>query len=341
MTEPLLSVSNLEVRFRADEGTVSAVSGVSFTVERGEVVCLVGETGSGKTAACESITRLSNAEINGEIRFDGRELTDLPSRALRDLRGDRIAHVFQQPSSSLDPVYTVGEQIAEAIRLHRDVSRTVARERAVSLLDRVGIAAPRDRVDSYPHELSGGMRQRVAIAIALAADPELLVADEPTTALDVTVQAGVLELLRDLQRERDLAVLLITHDLGVVAELADRVVVLYDGRIVERGPVDAVFDRPAHPYTERLFEAARGDSTEDTRSTESPAESGCAFRPACPYAVDDCTVEYPVFYAVESGSQSSGRVVEYEVGRDATEHAAACVHYAPEYDASVLEGDGE
>ena len=328
MTSPLLEVDGLETRFHTDEGVVAAVDDISFTVDRGEIVCLVGETGSGKTAACESITRLvPDATIDGSIRFDGRELTTCSSAAIRRLRGDRIAHVFQQPSSSLDPVYTVGEQIVEAVRLHRDVSRSAARERAVSLLDRVGIAAPRDRLDSYPHELSGGMRQRVAIAIALAADPELLIADEPTTALDVTVQAGVLELLRDLQREHDLAVLLVTHDLGVVAELADRVVILYAGRVMERGPVGSVFDEPAHPYTTRLFDAAKGIEDDVDATAVAPNDDGCPFLSECPYAVDDCSDGDIAFHDLENGTPPTDR------------HEVACIHYSSAYDSEVLRGD--
>jgi peptide/nickel transport system ATP-binding protein len=320
----LLSVEGLRVEFPTDEGSVEAVDGIDFTVDRGEVVCLVGETGSGKTAVCEALTRLADgATIEGSIRFDGREVTDCDDRSLREIRGGRIAHVFQQPGTSLDPVYTVGDQIIEAIRLHDDISRSEARERAVSLLEDVGIAAPEERVDAYPHQLSGGMRQRVAIATALAADPDLLVADEPTTALDVTIQAGVLELLRELGTERDLAVLLVTHDLGVVAELADRVVVLYDGRVMERGGVSAVFERPAHPYTRMLLGSLRGMGTETATETRpTPADTGCPFRPECPYAVSDCSSGYPDFHPAS----------ETDI------HEAACVFYGPDYDIESLRG---
>jgi len=320
----LLSAEDLRVRFPTDEGDVEAVDGVSFSVDRGEVVALVGETGSGKTAACESLTRLADgATVEGTVRFDGRDLTDCDDRDLRAVRGDRIGHVFQQPGTTLDPVYTVGEQITEAIRLHGDATGRAARERAVALLDDLGIAAPAERVDAYPHQLSGGMRQRVAIAVALAADPDLLVADEPTTALDVTLQAGLLELFRDLQAERDLAVLLVTHDLGVVAELADRVVVLYDGRVMERGSVGAVFDHPAHPYTRLLFRALRGEPPA-ADATADPADEGCPFRTACPHAVADC---------------ERGRPPSHDV--DGPDHEAACVLYGPDHDAAVLDGGGD
>jgi peptide/nickel transport system ATP-binding protein len=320
----LLSVEGLRVEFPTDEGPVEAVDGVDFTVDRGEVVCLVGETGSGKTAACEALTRIADgAAVDGSVRFDGQELTDCDDRTLRSVRGDRIAHVFQQPGTSLDPVYSVGDQIIEAIRLHDDASRSEARARAVSLLEDVGIAAPAERIDAYPHQLSGGMRQRVAIAVALAADPDLLVADEPTTALDVTLQAGLLELLRELSAERDLAVLLVTHDLGVVAELADRVVVLYGGRVMERGGVETLFERPAHPYTRLLFESLRGTADgSDDRPT--PADDGCPFRSECPYAVPDCAEGRPSFHAAD----------------DEPAHEVACVFYGPDYDIGTLGGEG-
>ncbi|MFB6087188.1 MAG: ABC transporter ATP-binding protein, partial [Haloarculaceae archaeon] len=239
MTAPLLSVRDLRTVFHTDEGTVRAVDGVSFDVGRGETVCLVGESGSGKTVTGESITRLIRSPpgevAGGEVRFDGRDLASLPEDDLRDLRGDRIAHVFQNPQGALNPVYTVGWQIVEAIRIHEDVSRAAARDRAVDLLDRVGIPEATRRFDDYPHEFSGGMKQRVALATALACNPDLLIADEPTTALDVTIQNQILSLLADLQDEFGMGVLLITHDLGVVAEVADRMVVMYAGKVMERG----------------------------------------------------------------------------------------------------------
>ncbi len=314
----LLSVTDLRTRFHTDEGPVDAVDGLDLAVDRGEVVCLVGETGAGKSAVCDSLTRLvPSAEVRGEVRLDGEDLTALSEGELRRIRGDRIAHVFQQPGSSLDPVYTVGDQIVEAMQVHRDVPRVDARRRAVSLLRRVGIPAPAARLDDHPHQLSGGMRQRVAIAIALAADPDLLVADEPTTALDVTIQAQVLELLRELVAERDLGVLLVTHDLGVVAELADRVIVLYGGGVVERGHVRAVFDHPAHPYTRRLFESLHGGRADDAAGI---APDGCAFRLECPHAIDACAGRRPPMHPAGYRQE------------------AACVFYGPGHDAAALEG---
>jgi len=259
---PLLRVENLRTRFRTESGTVTAVDGISFDVARGETVCLVGESGSGKTVASESITGLIDGDggevVAGEIRFDGRDLRSLSGADLRALRGDRIAHVFQNPQGALNPVYSVGWQVAEAVRLQRDASTDEARARAVDLLDRVGLPDPAGRADDYPHELSGGMAQRVAIAMALAGEPDLLIADEPTTALDVTIQSQVLRLLEALQSETGMALLLVTHDLGVVAEVADRVVVLREGAVVERGGVREVFARPSHPYTRALLDAVPG-----------------------------------------------------------------------------------
>ncbi|MFC4246252.1 ABC transporter ATP-binding protein [Natribaculum luteum] len=325
MTEPLLSVSNLRTQFRTDRETVRAVDGVDFDVFRGETLAIVGESGSGKTVACESITRLLEeppAElVDGEVVFDGVDLTTLPEATLREIRGNRIAHVFQNPQRSLSPVYTVGEQLVEAMAIHDVASGTAARERAVGLLDRVGIPRPSVRVDEYPHQFSGGMRQRVAIAIALAAEPDLLVADEPTTALDVTVQAQLLELLTDLQETLELAVILVTHDFRVVAELADRVVVMYDGKVMERGSVGDVFDGPAHPYTQALFGGEdvadrRVDDADDTAPTV-----GCRFHRECPHAIPDC----------RRGDQPPLRPT-------GTGQRAACVYYDERHDSSVVRG---
>ncbi|WP_251343553.1 ABC transporter ATP-binding protein [Haloplanus halophilus] len=335
MSDPLLSIRDLRTVFHTDEGVVRAVDGVSFDVDRGETVCLVGESGSGKTVTGESITRLIRTppgEIaDGEIVFDGRDLTTLSEGALRDLRGDRIAHVFQNPQGALNPVYTVGWQIVEAIRLHEDVSREAARDRAVDLLDRVGIPEATRRFDDYPHEFSGGMKQRVAIAMALATNPDLLIADEPTTALDVTIQNQILELLGELQAEFDMSVLLITHDLGVVAEVADRVVVMYAGKVMERGDVFDVFERPAHPYTRALLDClpGRGDGATSIggrlpSATDPP--DGCRFHPRCAYAVDACA----------AGDQPPDTPVDGDA-----DHVVSCVHYEPGGDPSVVRGDDE
>jgi peptide/nickel transport system ATP-binding protein len=295
MRDPLLSIRDLRVRFETGDGVVRAVDGVDFDVGEGETVCLVGESGSGKTVACESITRLlpDTAAIDGAIRFDGTDLTDCSSSDLESYRGGRIGHVFQNPQDALDPVYTVGQQVVEAIRIHRDVSKATAREEAVALLDRVGIGEAEARFDDYPHQFSGGMKQRVVVAMALAPDPDLLIADEPTTALDVTIQRQVLDLLADLQAERGMALLFVTHDLGVVAEIADRVVVMYAGEVMETAGVAALFDDPAHPYTRALLAClpGRGDPFETIGgSIPDPTDppDGCRFHPRCPHAVDDC-----------------------------------------------------
>jgi len=323
MSDPLLSVEGLRTHIPTEGGIVRAVDGVSFEIDRGETVALVGESGSGKTVTCETITGLvpETATVTGEARFDGETLTGLEENALRRIRGNRIAHVFQNPRSALDPVYTVGDQIAEAITLHRDVREREARERAVALLGRVGIPNAGERVDDHPHEFSGGQCQRVAIAIAIACEPALLLADEPTTSVDVTVQARLLALLSELTASGT-SMLLVTHDLRVVATLADRVVVLYEGQTVERGPTEAVFGRPAHPYTQALVESAAGVS-EGIDREDAPAD-GCRFRNECPHAIDACAGERPAFEPVGSPG-----------------HAAACVHYASERDPSEVLADSE
>ncbi|GAA0550386.1 ABC transporter ATP-binding protein [Halorubrum ejinorense] len=292
--DPLLSVRDLRTRIDTDDGPLFAVDGVSFDVDSGETVCLVGESGSGKSVTCESLTGIvpqPPAEIvGGSVAFDGRDLSSVPDSELRAVRGRRIGHVFQNPSRALDPVYTVGEQVAEPIAIHEDVSRADARERAVDLLRRVGIPRADRRADDYPHEFSGGMQQRVAIATALAADPDLVIADEPTTAVDVTVQARLLDLFRELG-DGGTGLLLVTHDLRVVAAAADRVVVMYGGTVVERGPVESVFADPAHPYTQALFDShgtdrrvggpARARSADDhVVRGNSPTDNGRGNAPA-------------------------------------------------------------
>ena len=324
MPESLLSVNDLHTQFDTDEGTVQAVDGVGFDVQPGETVCLVGESGSGKTVACESITKLiptPPGEITeGEVRFDGEDLVGMSSKQLKEYRGGRIGHIFQNPQGALDPVYTVGDQIVEAIRLHRDVPKSAARERAVELLDRVGIGDVRERIDDYPHQFSGGMKQRVVIAMALACDPDLLIADEPTTALDVTIQAQVLRLLDELQEERGMAMLFVTHDLGVVAEIADRVVVMYAGKVMETGDVYQVFENPSHPYTKALLNCLPGqgravETIGGTLPDPTDPPSGCRFNPRCPHAVPACT----------EGDQPAFE----RVGND---HEASCVLYGPDYE---------
>jgi peptide/nickel transport system ATP-binding protein len=291
----LLEVRDLGVSFRTLDGVVRAVEGVSYALERGRTLGLVGESGSGKSVSALTImglTRSENATIKGEILLDGRDLLRLPGAQLRRIRGRRIAMIFQDPLSSLHPYYRVGAQIVEAIRTHDEVSKEAARRRAIEALGAVGIPRPQERVDSYPHELSGGMRQRAMLAMALALRPDVLIADEPTTALDVTVQKQVLELVHSLRDDLGMAVLLITHDLGVIAETADEVAVMYAGRIVERAPTEAIFEEPQHPYTWGLLDSIPkldGPRGERLRPIAGQPPSlihlpkGCKFFPRCPY----------------------------------------------------------
>jgi oligopeptide/dipeptide ABC transporter ATP-binding protein len=296
----LLEVKDLRTSFHTEEGVARAVDGVSFEVDRGEVLGVVGESGCGKSVTALSIMRLvqepGRIAAESRILFDGRDLTEISEREMRDVRGNDIAMIFQEPMTSLNPVYPVGDQISESLRLHRGMDRKAARARAVELLRLVGIPLPQRRVDEYPHQLSGGMRQRVMIAMGLANEPDLLIADEPTTALDVTIQAQILELLLELRQRLGMGVMLITHDLGVVAEVCDRVVVMYAGQVVEEGPVGEIFARPAHPYTQGLLAAVprpdqRGGQLAVIPGTvPHPARwpHGCRFRARCPYSWDRC-----------------------------------------------------
>ena len=329
--EPLLAVEDLGTTFDTDGGELVAVDGIDFTVEAGETVCLVGESGSGKTVATESITRIVDsprARISGSVRLHGRDLLGMTEPELREVRGDDVAHVFQNPQDALNHCYTIGWQVVEALQVHRDVPDDEARTRAIDLLDRVGLANASTRFDDYPHELSGGQKQRVMLAMALVCDPDLLVADEPTTALDVTVQAQILRLLDDLQTEFDMGVLLVTHDLGVVAEVADRVVVMYAGKVMERGSVLDVFERPAHPYTRGLLACLPGTGGTDggipgTLPDPRDPPDGCRFAPRCAYAEDAC----------RTGEQQAE--IELDAG-----HRVSCIHYRPDRDESVL-GDAD
>ena len=303
MAETVLEVRDLCIDFHTRGGLIRAVDRVSFTVGQREVVGLVGESGSGKTISMLAALGLvsdPNAVVSGSVVFGGQELIGLSQRALRRVRGDKIAMVFQDPMSAMNPVHTVGWQIVEQIRAHRAVSRGAARTRAIELLGRMGIPAPEAAFGRYPHQLSGGMRQRAMIAMALSCDPALLIADEPTTALDVTVQAQILALLDQLRQEFGSSIVLITHDMGVVAALADRVMVMYAGRLVERGPVDAVLGAPAHPYTYGLLASIppmEGERphrlTAIPGAPPSPAErpSGCAFRPRCARRFEACVAQ--------------------------------------------------
>ena len=321
----LLEVNNLQTHFGTPDGVVRAVEGVSFHIDAGETLAIVGESGCGKSVTSMSILRLIQeppGKISGSIRFEGRELLALSEPEMRDIRGNAISMIFQEPMTSLNPVLTVGKQIGETVRLHQNVSARDAEAKAVEMLTLVGIPAPARRVREYPHQLSGGMRQRVMIAMALACNPRLLIADEPTTALDVTIQAQILDLMRDLRTRLGSAIMLITHDLGVVAGMAARVVVMYAGRKVEEAPVGELFAHPLHPYTRGLLgsvpklgsslrEGGRGKLAEIPGLVPSLREKivGCAFAGRCPMATALCREVPPAFEA------------------KAPEHAAAC-HYA-------------
>ncbi|HWL99977.1 MAG TPA: ABC transporter ATP-binding protein [Nocardioidaceae bacterium] len=301
---PLLEVSNLRVGFSTRHGRVEGVSNMSFTVAEGETVAIVGESGSGKSVTALSIMGLLDGGRieEGSIRFRGEDITRLGPKQMREIRGEQIAMVFQNPMAALDPLYTVGNQVAEAIRIHRDVNASAARARAVDLLREVGLPDPERRAGSYPHELSGGQQQRVVIAIALSCNPSLLIADEPTTALDVTVEAQILRQMRSLQREHNTALLFITHDMGVIAEMADRVVVMYAGQIVEHGSVEQVLNDPQNPYTAALLRSIPTPTI--SRDAAIPAirgsvpslhdvPPGCRFHPRCPEAFEPCAAEEP------------------------------------------------
>jgi peptide/nickel transport system ATP-binding protein len=308
---PLLDVADLRVVFPGTDGRRTvAVDGVTFSVERGRTLGIVGESGSGKSVTSLAIMGLlpkGGAEVSGEVRFDGVELLSQPARVMGDLRGNRLAMIFQEPMTSLNPSYTVGDQIMEAIVRHRRVTKKEAQARAVEMLRRVRIPNPEVRFHDYPHRLSGGMRQRVMIAMALACDPQLLIADEPTTALDVTIQAQILDLMRRLREETNAAIILITHDLGVVAEVCDEVVVMYAGQVVERAPVRELFRFPQHPYTVGLLGALprldhrrpRLAAIEGTVPNMTAPPKGCRFSARCPFAIPKCA-EMPPLETIEA-----------------------------------------
>lgn len=314
----LLSVKNLSTEFPVKKGIVRAVEDVSFDVDQGEILAIVGESGSGKSVTSLSIMGLlaePGHVAGGSLEFEGKDLATLSEKQYRELRGNDMAMIFQEPMTSLNPVYRVGNQIVEAIRTHEKVSKAEAKDRAVDLLRKVGIPSPEARINDYPHQMSGGMRQRVMIATALACKPRLLLADEPTTALDVTIQGQILALLGDLSRERGMGLLLITHDLGVVAEMADEVGVMYAGRIVERAPVRALFAEPLHPYTRGLIRSAptldtppsaKLDAIPGTVPSPGDLPQGCPFRPRCPEAHGRCFKTPPT---VESAGPDGVREV--------------------------------
>jgi peptide/nickel transport system ATP-binding protein len=317
MSEPLLAVEDLHVSFRTDDGVVRAVDGISYEVGEGKTLGIVGESGSGKTVSSLTtlgLTRSRGSEIEGKIMFGGHDLVAMDTEDLRKIRGNDVAMIFQDPLSSLHPFYKVGWQLVEAMQAHQSISRKAARNRAAELLQLVGIPDPKRRVDAYPHEFSGGMRQRAMIAMALANDPKLLIADEPTTALDVTVQAQILQLLEDLQQRLGTSIIIITHDLGVVAEIADDIGVMYAGRIVERGTAREIFTQPQHPYTWGLLKSIpRLDSPRGEElvpiSGRPPSlinrPSGCHFHPRCPYVQDSHKQIDPRLEPVASGDRHS------------------------------------
>jgi oligopeptide/dipeptide ABC transporter ATP-binding protein len=314
MAEPLLEVKDLKVRFRTEDGVVKAVDGVSMTLDKGEVLGIVGESGSGKSVTMMSVMRLindPNMQVEGEVIYKGRDIMKLGKERMREVRGGEIAMIFQDPMTSLNPVYRVGDQICEAILEHQQIDKSQARRRAIDLLDQVGIPQPDARVDDYPHQFSGGMRQRAMIAMALANNPDILIADEPTTALDVTIQAQIIELIDRLKDDFGSAVVLITHDLGVVADIADRIAVMYAGRVVEYGEKRDIFYDPQHPYTWGLLgsiprldrpKLERLHSIEGMPPSLINPPQGCKFRPRCPHAFDKCMEEPELVSRVDKHS---------------------------------------
>ena len=313
MDDTLIQVKNLQISFKYDGVMTPVIRGVSFDIKRGETLGMVGESGSGKSVTSREIMRLiatPPARIDsGEILFEGRDILKMSDDELRSIRGNRISMIFQEPMTSLNPVYTCGNQIMEVIRLHKGVSKKEARQMAIEMLREVGVQSPETRVDCYPHELSGGMRQRVMIAMALSCSPTLLISDEPTTALDPTIQAQILQLIKDMKKKLNMSVLFITHDLGVVAQNCDRVVVMYAGKIVEVAEVCELFDHPAHPYTQGLIMSIpkMSSDVEELYSIDGSIPSfgslpgGCTFGPRCPYFTEECTKSEPVLKDIGGG----------------------------------------
>ncbi|WP_335941598.1 ABC transporter ATP-binding protein [Streptomyces sp. PTD5-9] len=318
---PVLEVRDLHVEFKTREGIVKAVNGVNYSVRAGETLAVLGESGSGKSVTAQAIMGILDSPpgrvAKGEILFQGQDILQLPENERRKLRGPKMAMIFQDALSALNPVYSVGNQLGEMFRVHQGMSKKDAKAKAIELMDRVKIPAAGSRVNDYPHQFSGGMRQRIMIAMALALEPDLIIADEPTTALDVTVQAQVMDLLADLQREYNMGLILITHDLGVVADVADKIAVMYAGRIVEQSPIHELYKRPAHPYTRGLLDSIprldqKGHELYAIKGLPPnllKAPSGCAFNPRCPKAQDICRTESPALLPVTEtdGTELAGR----------------------------------
>lgn len=309
----LIEINNLKTHFFTDNGVIPAVNGVSFSAKKGEVVAIVGESGCGKSVTSLSILQLINKPgkvVNGEVLFNGTDLTKLSEKQIRKVRGNKISMIFQEPLTSLNPVFTVGNQISETIRLHQRLNKKQAKQKTIEILKKVGIPNPDKQYTSFPHQLSGGMRQRVMIAMALSCNPELLIADEPTTALDVTIQAQILNLMKNLREELQTTIILITHDLGVVAEMADKVVVMYGGEIVEQNTVHELFDNPRHPYTKGLLHSTpkiqeldyKLESIEGNVPTPDQLPKGCKFNDRCPFAMDKCKEDDPSLLKMDDAS---------------------------------------
>lgn len=323
MNETILSVDRLVTAFKTSDGLIPAVRGTSFSVKKGETLCIVGESGCGKSITALSIMGLlpSNGKVaEGAITFENKNLLSLKPEELRKIRGNDISIIFQEPMTALNPVFTVGFQIREPLMIHKKLSKRAAHKKGVELLKHVGIPSPEARMNQYPHELSGGMRQRVMIAIALACGPKLLVADEPTTALDVTIQAQIIDLLNDLKRDSEMSLIMITHDMGVVAEIADRVIVMYAGEIIENGTVEEIFNEPQHPYTRGLLSSVPNVDDPEFNLNPIPGSlpllseriTGCRFHPRCVHAMDKCRLHSPEEFSVSSTHQARCWLMEEE-----------------------------
>jgi oligopeptide/dipeptide ABC transporter ATP-binding protein len=324
VSEFLLDVKNVKTHFFTDKGVVKAVDGVDFKIKKGETLGIVGESGSGKSVTSMSVMQLveePGKTIEGAIKFKGEDLLQKTTEEMQTIRGNEISMIFQEPMTSLNPVFKVGEQIMEVLMLHQDMSREEAKNKAIEMLKIVGIPRAERVVDDYPHQLSGGMRQRVMIAMALACEPSLLIADEPTTALDVTIQAQILQLMNELKKKLGTAIMLITHDLGVVAQMADHVIVMYCGKVVEDAPVEELFENPSHPYTKGLMKSIpsldddkrRLDSIEGMVPHPLRLPKGCYFEPRCPYAIEKCKTHKPELKEIASGHKVSCFVATEEV----------------------------